>query len=122
MTVMTCARYSLVFLWLFTAGVSLTWGRDLGYQVLAGAGITGAMANLCVYGGALLDLFLGLWLLSGRQQKFCCQVQIAIIVIYTVLLTLIDSSYWLHPFGALTKNIPILCLLFIIQQGTSKPA
>ena len=66
MSAWTIARFALVFLWLATAVVSVTSGRQVGYDILSSGGVEGALADLCVYGGAALDLFLGLWLLSGR--------------------------------------------------------
>lgn len=98
---------------------SLLWGRDIGYAVLAQQNIQGSTADLCINAGGILDAFIGLWLLTTYQLKWCYRFQILIIMVYSILLTIIDVSYWLHPFGPITKNIPILVLLFMLLQSTN---
>lgn len=110
------ARYSLAFLWIFTAITSLGWGKSIGYDVLANIHLTDTLAEAVIIAGSLLDFCLGLWLLSGWRQKQCYATQIIVILLYTLLLTLIEPNFWLHPFGVLTKNLPILALLVILYQ------
>lgn len=116
MNPMTIARYALAFLWLATAVVSLGRGRQIGYEILAEAGIGGLLADLCLYGGTTLDLLLGIWTLLGAAQLACLRAQAALILLYTLLLTLIAPAFWLHPFGPLTKNIPLLALIHVLHQ------
>ncbi len=113
-------RLSLAFLWIFTGLTSSFFAPDIGYQVLAEAGIIGGLAKLLVYGGSLVDIALGIWLLTGKGLRACCHIQIIIILTYTVLLTLISPAFWLHPFGPLTKNIPILALIAILYKASDK--
>lgn len=109
--------YSLVFVWLFTDLTSTYFVSEIGYDILASANITGAMADFSVYAGGTLDIVLGLWLLSSVKIKLCCTVQVATIALYTIILTVIDASFWLHPFGSITKNIPILVLIGFIYAN-----
>ena len=113
------AKLSLSFLWVFTGITSLFFASDIGYQVLANGGITGPLATFSLVGGSLLDLSLGLWLLIGKKLKWCYLAQIAVIVLFTFLLSIIDPSFWLHPFGPLTKNIPILVLITFLYRDES---
>lgn len=117
------ARISLAFLWLATAYASVWGDYSFGVNVLSSKGITGVYADICIIGGAALDALLGLWLLlastiSGWRLKECFLVQGIAILVYTGLLTIIDSSFWNHPFGPLTKNIPLLFLIAILYQET----
>lgn len=112
----TFARYSLAFLWLSTALTSLFGAPEIGYRILAQAGIHGVLAELCVWGGGLLDMILGLWVLSGLRPQLCITIQMATIVLYSVLLTLIAPEFWLHPFGPVTKNLPVLALLALLKS------
>lgn len=114
------ARFSLAFLWLWTALTSLWWGKPIGYEVLSHAGLTGIIADVALYGGSLLDAVIGVWLLSGKCLKQCYLLQIVVIIVYTLLLSVIDAEFWLHPFGPLSKNIPILVLLMALF-GHAKP-
>jgi len=110
-------RLSLGFLWLMTAAVSVTVGKELGFQVLANADLQGDLAWFAILAGSLLDLLIGLWLLSGRAQRLCCLVQLAVITGYSLLLTLIAPAFWLHPFGPLSKNLPILVLIWLLYAS-----
>lgn len=114
------ARLALAFLWIFTGLTSSLFAPTIGYQLLAEAGINDQMADLLVYGGSLVDIILGIWLLIGKGLRACCHIQIIIIVTYTVLLTLISPVFWLHPFGPLTKNIPILVLIVMLYKASDK--
>lgn len=109
-------RYALAFMWLFTAATSFWWGRLIGYEVLALQHITGSFADVCIYTGSLVDGLVGLWLLSNYQIHWCYRLQILIIVVYSILLSLIAPQLWLHPFGPVTKNIPIVSLLMLLIQ------
>lgn len=111
------ARLSLSFLWLSTAITSAFFARDIGYEVLASGGIYGTLASTCIWAGSALDLFIGFWLLSGKRLKLCYLVQIVTIIVYTILLSLIEPDFWLHPFGPLTKNIPLLVLIFYLYKS-----
>lgn len=105
------AKYSLAFLWIFTGLTSICFSPEVGYEILASANITGTMADFSVYAGGALDIVLGFWLLTTVKTKLCCIVQVLVISVYTVLLTFIDASFWLHPFGPITKNFPIIVLI-----------
>lgn len=117
LSLITVAKLSLAFLWFFTALTSLFLAPEIGYEILGDAGIEGSTANIFVVGGSLADVAMGVWLLSSRATKLCCVVQVCLIVAYSTFLTIIDVSYWFHPFGPLTKNVPIVVLIFLIYSG-----
>ena len=114
---LTAARVSLSGLWVFTGLTSLLLAPELGYEILDGVGIKNETAKLLVYSGSVIDIGLGLWILTSWKIKICCVIQIIIITLYTLLLTILDASFWLHPFGPLTKNIPIIVLIFIVMTN-----
>lgn len=114
---MKAAKFSLAFLWVFTGITSTCFSPEVGYEILASASITGLMADVSVYAGGALDIVIGLWLLSSIKLRLCCIVQVVIIALYTMLLTFIDPSFWLHPFGPITKNIPIIVLIAYVYAN-----
>jgi hypothetical protein len=79
-------RFSLAFVWLFTAISVVLVNPEAGYSILATAGIVGWLAKTCVVGGGLLDLTIGVWLILGFQIKICCKVQCCVIIVYSILL------------------------------------
>lgn len=115
------AKISLAFLWMFTGLTSLFFSPKLGFNLLENVNITGINAILLVYSGVLLDITLGIWVLSSWKIKICYTIQFFTIITYTILLSIIDPSFWLHPFGPLTKNLPILVLiLMVLANGDVK--
>ena len=110
------ARLSLSFLWLLTGLSSLWFSPELGYEVLARASISAGLAEFCVWSGSLLDVAIGLWLLLGVSLRWCYALQFAVIVVYSLLLSFIAPEFWLHPFGPLTKNLPILVLIMLCME------
>lgn len=117
--ILLASRFSLSLLWLFTAASSFWWGRAIGYDVLAKQQIIGAFADLCINAGSLVDAVIGFWLLTAYKLQWCYRAQLIIILSYTILLSIIDPSFWLHPFGPLTKNIPLLVFIFWLSQAES---
>lgn len=108
------ARLSLSFLWIFTGITSAFFAKDIGYEVLAYGGITGTLANLSILSGSVLDVVIGVWLLVGKRLKVCYLLQMIVIVLYTLLLTAIKPDFWVHPFGPLTKNVPLLVMTYYL--------
>jgi len=106
------AKLSLAFLWITTGLTSLFFAPEVGYQILETGGITGELADFCLIGGAVTDIGIGVWVLSNKLKRLCCYAQMIVILLFSVLLTFIAPSFWLHPFGPVTKNIPIIVLIW----------
>jgi len=105
-------RATLAVLWLFTALVSL--GQlSLGLQLLAEAGVPEVMRWPALWSGIALDAAFGV-LTVWRPSRRLWQMQLLVVAVYTGLLTLGAPHWWLHPFGPLSKNLPILALLGLL--------
>ncbi|ACV25948.1 DoxX-like family protein [Kangiella koreensis] len=117
-TLLALARYSLAFLWIFTGLTSVYFDYQTGHELLINFGFNDSITLTLIYSGAILDIGLGLWILNNTKMKLCYVVQIIVITSYTILLTMIEPSYWLHPFGPLSKNLPIIMLIFILHYMT----
>lgn len=103
----------MAFLWLLSGITSLFWGRPIGEAVLYSAELSSAQVDVFIYGGSLLDIALAIWLLLGWHLRSCYKLQLAVILVYSLLLTVMAPSLWLHPFGPLSKNVPLLALLYL---------
>ena len=109
-------RLSLVFVWLWTAAVSV-WelqgqSRDL---LLAGGIADAGAANVLVLSGAALDALLGVWLWL-RPARPAYLLALAAMVLMTLVATVLNPSLWLHPLGPLSKNIPIAVVLWVLAR------
>jgi uncharacterized protein YbjT (DUF2867 family) len=110
-------RIALAFLWIWTALVSFGLYPVQGsYALLARVGLQGGLAAFALYGAAVLDLLLGVLTLAAPAawRRLVWLAQLALIGGYTVLVTLFLPEYWLHPYGPISKNIPLLALIALL--------
>lgn len=102
-------RLSLALMWLASAALGLFLPADVFLPLL---GLLPAPALIFMArAGGLADLLLAVALLRNWRPKQVALAQIALVLAYTVGLTLIAPGLWLDPFGGLLKNLPILALL-----------
>ncbi|WP_460533199.1 SDR family oxidoreductase [Chitinimonas naiadis] len=105
-------RLALAFVWLFTAWVSVV-NQAEGIRLLASAGLPAALHPAALWSGALLDALLGLLTLF-RPSRRLWQGQLLLVLAYTLFITLQLGDWWWHPFGPISKNLPILALLGLL--------
>lgn len=110
-------RIALALMWIWTAVVSFgLYPVEDSYALLARVGLHGALAGVALYGAAFLDLVLGVLTLAcpARWRRPLWLAQLALVAGYTVLVTLFLPEYWLHPYGPVSKNLPILATLALL--------
>ncbi len=108
-------RLSIAFIWIFTAIVSLfIYPKEDSYHLLQQLMIPGNYAALILYSAATIDLVLGVATLINFRLKLIGIIQILIIIAYTILISLFLPEQWLHPFGAISKNIPLIVAIIIM--------
>lgn len=119
-------RAALAAVWIVTAIVSFgVYPVSDSYALLQRAGVPGAWQPLALHGAAALDLLLGvltLWPL--RRQRWLWAAQIALVVGYTLIISWRLPEFWLHPYGPISKNLPMLALLvalWVLAGGRARP-
>ncbi|MCW7537394.1 SDR family oxidoreductase [Aquabacterium sp. A7-Y] len=111
------ARWSVALVWIVTGIVSLgLFPVQQSYELLARAGVPGPLAPLMLYGAALLDLALGIATLLMKRRRPLWRAQIALMGFYTVVITVRLPEFWLHPYGPILKNLPLLALLWLLYE------
>jgi uncharacterized protein YbjT (DUF2867 family) len=109
-------RASLAAVWIVTGIVSFgVYPVSDSYALLQRAGVPAAWQPPALYGAAALDVLLGvltLWPL--RRQRWLWGAQMALIALYTLIISVRLPEYWLHPYGPLSKNLPILAVLIVL--------
>lgn len=98
----------LAAVWIGTGVVSLLVPPSRADALLGGLGLSGNAALAATQAGGLLDLALGLALLSCRRRPAVLTAQLALMAAYTALATVALPSLWLDPFGPLLKNLAVL--------------
>jgi hypothetical protein len=113
-------RYTLALVWLVTGALSLgIYPQQESLLLLERVGLRGDIALLVLYGAAALDLALG-WLTLARPAPWLWKTQAALVIAYSLVIALYLPEFWLHPFGPLLKNLPILLLLWLLHQYAEK--
>jgi uncharacterized protein YbjT (DUF2867 family) len=108
-------RASLAAVWITAGVVSLGFYPVAdSLALLASTGLTGKAAYVALYGAALLDMILGVATLAMPRQRMLWLVQIALIVAYSAIITACLPEQWLHPYGPVVKNLPILAALVLL--------
>ncbi|QAU35287.1 SDR family oxidoreductase [Janthinobacterium sp. 17J80-10] len=113
-------RFALALVWLVTGVLSLgIYPVDQSLTLLSEVGLRGEPAAVALYGAALLDLGFGVATLLA-PGRWPWRLQMFLIAAYTAIITLFLPEYWLHPFGPVLKNIPILALLLLLDASESR--
>ena len=60
--------------------------------------------------GANADAALGIATLARYRIQRIGLIQISLILVYSILISMGPSELWLHPFGPVTKNIPLMVI------------
>jgi hypothetical protein len=119
-------RYSIAIVWIWTGIVSLgLFPREQSLVLLARTGVPASLAPLMLYGAAALDLLFGMATLLLHRRRLLWLAQITLIVVYTIIITFRLPEFWLHPYGPILKNLPMLAALYMLyvceEQVPEKP-
>ncbi len=101
-------RLALALMWLGSAVAGLLAPVASYAAVDAALTILGLPARALAVAFSMLDLLIAAALLVRWNVRQLAVLQLAVVVGYTAVLTLLAPALWLDPFGALLKNIPIL--------------
>lgn len=113
-------RYTLAVIWLVTGTLSLgIYPQGESLDLLGRVGLHGDIALYALYSSASLDIVLGL-LTIARPSRALWRTQASLVIAYSIVIALCLPEYWLHPFGPVLKNLPILLLLWLLHQHKEK--
>jgi hypothetical protein len=108
-------RWSIAIVWIVTGIVSLgLYPVTESYQLLARTGVPSALQPLFLYGAAAFDIALGIGILVLRNRRWLWIAQAALILFYTLVITVRLPEFWLHPYGPLLKNLPMLAAIALL--------
>lgn len=113
-------RAVLAIIWLVTGILSLgIFPQQESLSLLEQVGLQGKVALIALYGSAGLDILLGILTLAS-PSRILWQVQAALVVVYSVIIAFYLPQYWLHPFGPVLKNLPVLLLIWLLYEHEEK--
>jgi len=110
-------RFSIVAVWIVTAIVSYgLYPVQASYELLGRTGIPAGLQPLMLYGAATFDLVLGLGILFLKRRRWLWLAQLGLIGFYTVVIAIKLPEFLLHPYGPLTKNLPMLAAIWLLYE------
>jgi uncharacterized protein YbjT (DUF2867 family)/uncharacterized membrane protein YphA (DoxX/SURF4 family) len=116
-------RFAIALVWI-SAGLlsAFVYPQAESYALLAQVGISGSWAPIALYGASALDLLLGIAILSRPWLRVAAHGQILTLALYTLIISLFLPEYWVHPFGPVVKNLPLLVATFMLLVLERRPA
>lgn len=110
-------RVAVALVWIVTGIVSLgIYPTSDSYALLARVGLTGTLASIALYGAAALDIALGAAVFAMRRRRWLWRAQMLVILGYTALITFFLPEFWLHPYGPVLKNLPLLATIAVLHE------
>jgi uncharacterized protein YbjT (DUF2867 family) len=108
-------RISIAVVWIFTAIVSaFVYPAADSYELLARTGIPAGLRPLMLYGAAVFDLLMGLGIVLLKRRRWLWLAQLGLIGFYTVVIAWKLPEFLVHPYGPLTKNLPMLAAIWLL--------
>lgn len=99
---------TVAFIWIATGFISAFLSVDRGRELLAGIGIAGPLADVALFGTSYFEIAIGLATAVGWRVRLMGVIQLLLMAGFTIILSAGMPELWLHPFGPLTKNIPLI--------------
>jgi uncharacterized protein YbjT (DUF2867 family) len=107
---------AMAMLWLITAYVSwFAWPHADSMAWLAACGVPAGWQEHVLLSASVLDAAIGVLLLL-RPRRWLWAVQLALVGGYTAIMSVCLPGFWLHPFGPLSKNLPLLALMLVMWR------
>jgi len=110
-------RLLIAFVWIWSGIVSaFLYPQDLALALLYEIGTPEVLALPLLYVASFLDIMIGVLVLMNYRLQLLLKFQLLVIFVYTLLLTFLATHHWLHPFGPVLKNLPLLVSIYILSR------
>jgi hypothetical protein len=110
-------RWTIAALWIWSGVVSLgLFPMDESHALLARTGMPDSMQQPALWSAGALDLLMGLSVLMFPRHALVWSLQIVLVLVYTIILSIWLPEYWLHPFGPVSKNLPLLAAMYMLRR------
>ena len=104
------------FVWIWS-GISSMVSWDISMDLMQSITNNKLLSEWAIYLASILDIVLGIAVFSKKYRSITIKIQLTVMAIYMLILSIYAPEFWIHPFGVLIKNIPLIMLsLFIIKR------
>jgi len=107
-------RAGLAFIWIYEGLVPklLAPLTEMERAVVAASGLVpNGIEQPFIRGLGVLEILLGVLVACGVWLRPLCVVQAGVVGLFTVIIPVTHPTILSHPFGLLTKNVPILAAI-----------
>ena len=109
------ARITLGCVWLYQGTVPKLWSVvPLEIAIVERSGLYFFSPRWTLGLMGIVEVLLGLWLISGYRERLACAVTTLVIVVLEVLVVIEEPSLLIGPFGGLAKNISLFACAWIV--------
>jgi uncharacterized protein YbjT (DUF2867 family)/uncharacterized membrane protein YphA (DoxX/SURF4 family) len=110
-------RMVIGFVWIWSGVVSaFLYPQALSLELLREIGVPIGLDIPLLYLASFLDIGIGVLTIVGYRLQSLLTLQAIVIVVYTLLLSILAPYHWLHPFGPVLKNLPLVVSIYILMQ------
>jgi len=110
-------RWVIGFVWIWSGVVSaFLYPQPLALELLHEIGVPVGLDVPLLYFAALLDIVIGVLTIVGYRLQTMLSLQLLVIGVYTLLLSILAPYHWLHPFGPVLKNLPLMVSIYILSR------
>lgn len=120
--------------WVLRAGAAVIWiteglfpkilfQQESERQVVAHSGLVPIDPSVFLLGMGAAQVLAGIAVLTlpERPRRILLYALAAALVILPALVSWQDPTLWVHPFGPMTKNVPILAATLVLAAGVNSP-
>ncbi|MET0026655.1 MAG: SDR family oxidoreductase [Candidatus Thiodiazotropha sp.] len=109
-------RISIGFVWIHTGLISMfAVPQTMSFDLLGRVGIPSHTAPYFLYGSSFVDVALGLCTVLAYRIEWIGWAQIIMILGYTAIISAFLPDYWNHPFGPISKNLPLIVSTYVMM-------
>ena len=105
--------FVLSVIWI-VSGISSILNIEQSRELIGLIGINGISGDTLIYLAAAGDILLGVLVWFSSLRKAVIYFQIAVMLIYSIIVSLFIPSLLLHPFAPVLKNLAMFVLAFYI--------
>lgn len=114
----TAITLAMAALWLWSAAVCwFGWPHEESRAWLAAGGVPAAAQEALLLAASVTGAVIGLLLLL-RPRRWLWGLQLGLVAACTAGMSICLPSFWLHPLGPLSKNVPLLVLMFLMWRAS----
>jgi uncharacterized membrane protein YphA (DoxX/SURF4 family) len=119
-TLKLVARLCLGFVWIYLGLVpKLLTQVPLEHEVVQRTGLYLFSPAVTIRMIGVFEIGLGLWLVSGFQERLACAVTSGLMIVLMILAVTVEPLLLAGPFGGMAKNAALLVLAWMVWRIAS---